>query len=98
MKVAIVCIPILGAAVPAHAGPISRACVESGRKGASAQLCGCLDQVAKGELSRSDQRKAAKFFRDPQRAQEIRFSDRPKDEAFWKRYRAYTTHAAEVCS
>ena len=93
MAVVLISLPLL-----AEAGPISRACMDSGRKGASSSLCACLDRVAKGELSRRDQRKAAKFFKDPQRAQDTRQSDRPSDEAFWKRYRSYSTRAADICS
>ena len=92
LAAAIVCIPPL-----AEAGPINRACMASGRQTASRELCGCLDKVARGSLSASDRRKAARFFKDPQKAQDIRQSDKPSDEAFWKRYRAFTTTAAQTC-
>ncbi len=76
---------------------IERACMKSNRRAASKPLCGCIQQVADQMLTRSDQRKAAKFFKDPHRAQEIRQSDRASDEAFWKRYKAFGTTAGNIC-
>lgn len=81
----------------AAAGPISRACLTSGRKAANSSLCGCIQAVADVALSRRDQRQAAKFFRDPHRAQEIRQSDRASDEAFWLRYKAFGSQAETSC-
>lgn len=81
----------------ASAGPISRACLTSGRKAANTRLCGCIQAVADVALSRRDQRQAARFFRDPHRAQEIRQSDRASDEAFWLRYKAFGTRAEQSC-
>ena len=60
------------AAYPAQT--IEQACLKSGRKAASRSLCGCVQKVADMTLSRSDQRKAVKFFADPQEAQDIRAS------------------------
>ncbi|MAC80144.1 MAG: hypothetical protein CML66_18995 [Rhodobacteraceae bacterium] len=88
----LLCIPLA-----AEAGPINRACMDSGRRGASSALCSCLDRVSKDTLTRSDRRKAARFFADPQKAQDMRQSDRPKDEAFWKRYQHFTDKAADMC-
>ena len=82
---------------PALAGPIERACLESPRKAANGRLCDCIQRVADQTLSRSDQRQAAKFFRDPHRAQEIRQSDNRQHEAFWLRYKEFGSHAAAVC-
>ncbi|MBC7137288.1 MAG: hypothetical protein H5U17_00860 [Defluviimonas sp.] len=85
-------------AAPAAAGPISSACLASGRPGATPQLCGCIQQVADQTLSRGDQRAAARFFRDPHQAQEVRQSGRPRDEAFWLRYRDFGARAEARCS
>ena len=82
---------------PAEAKRIERACLNSDRQAATPQLCGCIQRVADQILTRSDQRMAARFFSDPQRAQDIRQSDRAAHEAFWKRYRSFGTTAANVC-
>ncbi|WP_417523111.1 hypothetical protein [Marinovum sp.] len=81
----------------ASAGPISRACMTSGRKAANTSLCGCIQAVADASLTWRDQRVAAKFFKDPHKAQEIRQSDRASDEAFWLRYKAFGTQAERSC-
>lgn len=88
--------PILASAV--SAGPISRACVTSGRQAANSRLCGCIQSVADAALSTSDQRLAARFFRDPHMAQEIRQSDRAHHESFWKRYKLFGTKAEQLCA
>ena len=82
----------------AGAGTIERACLKSDRKAASRALCGCIQSVADLTLTGSEQRKAAKFFRDPHLAQVTRQSDRPSDEVFWKRYKAFGATAETYCS
>ena len=54
-------------------------------------------QVANQTLSRSDQRLAASFFRDPHKAQVVRMSKRDADNAFWARYKAFTGAAEAYC-
>ena len=81
----------------AMAGPIDSACVRSDRARGNAPLCGCIQQVANQTLSRSDQRQAAQFFRDPHRAQEVRTSKRDSDNAFWRRYRNFANQAERLC-
>ena len=76
-------------------GPIERACNRSDRDAATPQMCRCLQRVADVTLKRREQRMAASFFRDPDRAQEIRQSDRGNHEAFWQRY-TYFGSAAEL--
>ncbi|GAA3864657.1 hypothetical protein [Celeribacter arenosi] len=83
--------------LPATAGAIERACLASGRSGASRPLCGCIQQVADATLSGSEQRRAAKFFKDPQKAQDTRQSDNRSHETFWKRYKAFGNSAAAYC-
>lgn len=83
---------------PAPASPIERACLSSPRDGASRRLCSCIGRVAEQTLSSSDQRKAAKFFKDPHSAQVVRQSDRRSDERFWERYVDFGATAAAVCS
>lgn len=82
---------------PAAAGTIQQACISSGRTAANYALCGCIQNVANQTLSRSEQRKAASFFSDPHRAQEIRQSDRASDERFWTRYRQFGSVAQNAC-
>ena len=82
----------------AAGGPIERACRQSGRQAATLQMCQCIQAVANINLSRSEQRKAAKFFKDPHMAQEIRQSDRARDEALWLRYKSFGKQAAATCT
>lgn len=82
----------------AHAGKIEQACMASGRTGANPVLCVCIQNVANKTLSRSEQRKVAKFFSDPHRAQEVRQSDRASDEKLWTRYRQFGDAAQSYCS
>lgn len=79
-------------------GPISRACLASDRKARSTQRCGCIQAVANDMLSSSDQRLAVSFYADPHKAQEIRQSDNPRHEVFWKTYKDYAETASAVCS
>ncbi|MGP9803976.1 hypothetical protein [Paracoccus sp. NSM] len=81
----------------AVAGPIDSACVRSDRARGNVALCGCIQQVANQTLSRADQRRAAQFFRDPHRAQEVRTSKRNGDSEFWRRYRHFASQAETLC-
>lgn len=78
-------------------GPISRACLSSDRRARNAQLCGCIQTVANQSLSGADQRKAARFFTDPQRAQDVKMSKSAADDAFWDRYRAFASRSEGMC-
>jgi hypothetical protein len=86
-----------GSVVPYGTGPISQACLASGRKAANRRLCGCIQSVADRQLTGADQRMAAGFFTDPHRAQEIRQSDRSGHESFWKRYRSFADSSEQIC-
>lgn len=81
----------------AEAGLITRACLKADRKAASRSLCGCIQQVANQTLTRSDQKMAASFFKDPHRAQVIRQSDNTRHEAFWQKYKAFGKTAEVMC-
>lgn len=83
---------------PAEAGRIERACLGSGRDAASRPLCDCIQRVADATLKRRDQRLAARFFRDPHRAQVVRQSDRRSHAAFWDRYRRFGAAAESHCA
>lgn len=94
-SIALAGVVICGAAA---AGPIESACARSERGARNAALCNCIQQVADVTLDGRDQRLAARFFRDPNMAQQVRQSDRRSDESFWLRYRAFGSAAESYCS
>lgn len=81
----------------AQAGTIENACLRSDRASATRALCGCIQQVADMTLKSGDQRLAAKFFRDPDRAQQVRMSKSDSDNAFWARYKNFGEMAGAYC-
>ncbi len=83
--------------IRAASGVIASACSGSERGAGKGTLCNCIQGVANTSLSGSDQRLAAKFFRDPHHAQEIRQSDNPQHEVFWKRYKAFAADSERYC-
>ena len=85
-------------ASPAQAGAIERACLGSDRKAANRALCGCIQQVADLTLDRRDQRLAARFFKDPHKAQEVRQSKKGGDSLCWRKYRQFGDTATAYCS
>ena len=94
----VVALAITLPATPVLAGPIESACNRSDRGAANPVLCSCIQATANQTLSRSDQRKAARFFRDPDRAQDVRMSPSAADNAFWARYRAFGDAAGRHCA
>jgi hypothetical protein len=93
--VAALLLPVLSTA--ALAGPIERACMASDR-GGNRSLCGCIQQAADATLSGGDQRRAAKFFKDPERAHQTWVSQSASDDAFWDRYRRFGETAEASCA
>lgn len=94
----ILCLGASLVAAPAvQAGAIDRACESAGRTGDRA-LCGCIQQVADMTLSGADQRRAAAFFKEPDKAQQVRQSDRASDESFWRRYKDFAATAEALCT
>ncbi len=89
-------LPLL--AIPAPAGVIERACLRSDRAAANRALCACIQQAADMTLRGGDQRRAATFFRDPDRAHETWMSKRSADDAFWERYKAFGSTAEAYCT
>jgi hypothetical protein len=81
----------------AAAGPIERACMASDR-GGNRSLCGCIQQAADMTLSGGDQRRAAKFFNDPDRAHATWVSQSASDDAFWDRYKQFGETAEAYCA
>jgi hypothetical protein len=82
----------------AQAGAIETACLRSGREAASRTLCGCIQRVADMTLKGADQRRAAKFFRDPDLAHQVWISQKPADDAFWTRYKEFGAMAETYCA
>ncbi|MBR3371681.1 MAG: hypothetical protein IKG52_13725 [Rhodobacteraceae bacterium] len=82
----------------AAASAIESACLRSDRAQATRALCRCIGSVANETLTRSEQRRAAAFFRDPQLAQDVRMSKSDRDNAFWARYRAFGDRAEQFCA
>ncbi|MBW7921410.1 MAG: arginine transporter [Rubellimicrobium sp.] len=78
-------------------GDVSKACMSGGRQAANASLCSCVQQAANQTLTAAEQRRAATFFADPQRAQDTRQSGNSSDRAFWTRYRAFSSLAETMC-
>jgi hypothetical protein len=91
---------ILGFFTPqfSFAETLESACIRSPRAAASGLLCGCIQDVANLTLNEGDQRMAVSFFKDPQKAQDIRQSDRGTHEKFWGRYKQFTEAAGQLCS
>lgn len=81
----------------AAASTIQNACLRSDRPGAGRAVCSCIQRVADQHLTRGDQRQAARFFRDPDRAQQVRMSRDDRDREFWQRYRAFAAAAETHC-
>jgi len=103
MKKTVLAVALVALGLPftmqiASAGPIERACLGSDRKAANRATCGCIQQVADMTLSGADQRRAAKFFADPDRAQETRVSKSDRDNEFWARYKAFGQQAEAYCA
>lgn len=85
-------------AYPAGANVIERACNQSPRADATRTLCSCIGRAADLTLSRSQMREGARFFADPQRAQDVRMSDRRSDEQMWDAWRSFGETAEAMCS
>jgi len=82
---------------PRVTGAVAKACVASDRRAATAQRCSCVQSVAARELSRSDQNRLVSFFEDPEEANDIKINDSRSADAFWERYRAFTSVARQQC-
>jgi hypothetical protein len=89
-------VSVVLSSVAAGAGPIERACMASDR-GGSRSLCGCIQQAADMTLSGGDQRRAAKFFKDPEAAHATWVSQSKSDDAFWDRYKSFGQTAEAYC-
>ncbi len=95
LVLALIPLTLAGAAV---AGPIEKACLSSGRDAADRRMCGCIQGVADQMLEGSDQRRAAKFFSNPELAAKTMLSDTARDDAFWARWERFGETATIYCS
>ncbi|TYB80617.1 hypothetical protein [Maritimibacter fusiformis] len=85
-------------AAPAQAGGIiENACLGSDRPGRTRVLCNCIQQVADTVLSSSEQRRGAKFFKDPHETQVLRMSASRSDAAFWQKWQVFGATAEKYC-
>jgi hypothetical protein len=82
----------------AQAQSIERACLRSDRDASGQALCGCIQQAADLTLNARDQKMASSFYRSPQKAQDIRQSNRPAHVRFWQRYKDFLEAAQAFCS
>jgi len=89
---------LAGTAVAANAQVIERACLRADRDQASPAVCGCIQDAANLTLNARDQKLAASFYGAPQKAQDIRQSNRPSHIRFWARYKDFLEAAQAFCS
>jgi hypothetical protein len=80
------------------AGTIQQACLKSHRGAGQRALCACIQDVADRTLSSRDQKLAARFLVDPDKAERARKSSRRSDEAFWGRYENFGEAAKFYCN
>ncbi|MEE9429200.1 MAG: hypothetical protein V3V25_13740 [Paracoccaceae bacterium] len=88
---------VIGLSGPVNAQSIEKACLRSDRQTKSRKLCGCIQEAANLTLSTKDQKLAATFYTDPQKAQDLRQSNSRSHERFWDRYKDYAEVARTFC-
>lgn len=79
------------------AGPINNACSTHAGRRSSAAHCGCIQAAANLTLDASDQRRAVRFFGDPEALQKVKLSDTPEDERFWYVWARFAETAEGMC-
>lgn len=89
--------PTAAPAVLFATGPIESACRAVQEDAKATAQCGCVQAVANLTLSPAAQRRGAAFFKDPQRAQDIRQSSSALNAAFWEEWAAYGAQAETLC-
>ena len=67
------------------------------RDAANRSVCNCIQQAADSTLSNRDQRRAAGFFKNPEKAHRVWMSKSKGDDAFWDRYKAFGAQAETLC-
>lgn len=89
---------ILALPLESGAGAVETACNRSKRQAATRALCDCIGSVADQTLRSTDQRRAADFFKDPDKAHKVWVSQSKSDDAFWERYKTFGAQAEAQCS
>ena len=89
---------LLAGATSALAGPIETACNASARSKGDRAMCSCIQAAADRTLDRAEQRRAARFFAEPDQAQQVRMSKSPGDNEFWAKYRSFGDMAEAFCA
>lgn len=97
MRVGLIALGLGVLAGAASAGPIERACLSSSRAAGNQALCGCVQKVADITLSGADQRLAAQFFTNPDKAEQVRMQSSASANAFWQRYTVFGQQAELAC-
>lgn len=97
MKYLILAVGLTTLAGAAQAASIRNACMSSAQA-ANPRVCSCIQMAADQTLTRRDQKLAATFFGNPDKAEEVRMSKRSNHEAFWQRYKAFGAYATSLCS
>jgi hypothetical protein len=97
MRVGLVALGLSVLAGAAHAGPIERACLSSAHAAGNQALCSCVQKVADITLSDADQRLAAQFFTNPDKAEQVRMQSSASANAFWQRYTIFGQQAEMAC-
>lgn len=98
MRALVLTVALCATVSPVYAGPVERACNGSDRSAATRSMCNCIGQVADRMLSGADQRRGAKFFRNPDKAQDVRLNDSAAMDAFWERWTAFGAAAEAACT
>ena len=78
-------------------GPVGKACLTYNRQSADTNRCGCIQAAADLTLSQSEQKRAARFFADPELLQKMKLSDTPRDERFWDTWANFADTAELLC-
>lgn len=97
VNVVVVALAVLAGCGGDSRGPVARACNASDRQAANPQACACIQRVASQSLSGADQRRGARFFGDPDRAQDVRLSDTAANDAFWQRWTDFGARVEATC-
>ena len=87
----------VGSCGPRVSGEVGKACLAADRKAANAQLCSCVQAAANVHLNGSDQKIAASFFAEPEKANDMKIATSRSADAFWDRYKAFSQTAQRSC-
>lgn len=78
-------------------GEVGKACMAAERTAANPALCSCVQASANQHLNGNDQKLAAAFFADPEKANDMKLSKSRSADAFWDRYKLFSATAQRSC-